>query len=580
MKQTTILNVPNNVKYLGEWKNFKFPNGILNKVVTGCGGTTLALENEVPTVICSPRIKLLENKSEQYPNTLFVKAGVTTDDIKDYISSVKVPKILTTYDSFLKVARCITKDYHILVDECQYIILDATFKGTVTENFLKAVKGFDWVTFLSATPLIEEYIKELNLDLPVYKLNWNNLEKITLDNIITNKPLEAVIKLVEAFEDKNVESISFTENSLKKAKELVIYLNSVTNIVTIIKKAKLRAEDVNIIVANNTENELLIKKLGINYGFGRIPLKGEQNKKYTFCTSTAFAGVDFYSDNALQVVVSDSKISYTTIDIATDLAQIAGRQRNANNPFRSYIILINNLAEKGAGNKFIEMLESDIKQINLYNEDPINNVIHIEAYKKAYNNIADFNGTSFVVKETTVVALQYQHKLIEKVYKNKDLFIQALNDNNFSVDNQLILQMSKTVNKTIKKRGFQEMIKDYIEDGIPCNSEIIKIAKTVGFNKCKALEYRKKEIENEYKNIDKEKAIILTITRIFKTNTDYTAKEVKTKLQAIYNTLNLNKIAKATDLISLVGATKKVAKINYKSVDIYTIPKYSFSQIV
>ncbi len=64
MKQTTILNVPNGVKYLGEWQNFKFPNGILNKVVTGCGGTTLALENEVPAVICSPRIKLLENKSE------------------------------------------------------------------------------------------------------------------------------------------------------------------------------------------------------------------------------------------------------------------------------------------------------------------------------------------------------------------------------------------------------------------------------------------------------------------------------------------------------------------------------------
>ena len=91
------------------------------------------------------------------------------------------------------------------------------------------------------------------------------------------------------------------------------------------------------------------------------------------------------------------------------------------------------------------------------------------------------------------------------------------------------------------------------------------------------LNYQHTLIENEYKNTDNEKAIIKTIIRTFTANTEYTAKEVKNKLQDVYNALNLNKTAKATDLITLVGATKKVAKINYKSVDIYTIPKYSFS---
>ncbi len=238
--------------------------------------------------------------------------------------------------------------------------------------------------------------------------------------------------------------------------------------------------------------------------------------------------------------------------------------------------MINNLAEKGAGNNFIESLNKDVEQVKKFNEDPVNNVIHIEAYKKAYNNIADFNGTSFVVKETTIVALNYQHTLIENVYKNQNLFIQALDDK-FNVDNQVFLNLSTVVRKTIKKRGFQEMIKDYIEQGVDCDNYIKKVANTVGFKKCKSLEYRKKEIENEYKNIDNEKAIILTITRIFKTNTDYTAKEVKTKLQDVYNALNLNKTAKATDLITLVGAIKKVNKINYKSIDVYTIPKFNLS---
>lgn len=38
------LVVPTNVRYLSEWEGFELPNGILNKGLTGCGGTTLAIE--------------------------------------------------------------------------------------------------------------------------------------------------------------------------------------------------------------------------------------------------------------------------------------------------------------------------------------------------------------------------------------------------------------------------------------------------------------------------------------------------------------------------------------------------------
>lgn len=70
MKKITI-KVPSGTKYLSDFKNeagqrFKLPNGILNKELTGCGGTTLALEDENKTIICSPRRKLIENKAAQY----------------------------------------------------------------------------------------------------------------------------------------------------------------------------------------------------------------------------------------------------------------------------------------------------------------------------------------------------------------------------------------------------------------------------------------------------------------------------------------------------------------------------------
>lgn len=128
-----------------------------------------------------------------------------------------------------------------------------------------------------------------------------------------------------------------------ESKECVIFLNSVTNIVNIIKKTGLSPADVNIIVANNDVNERFVKELGKEYEIGGIPLEGEPHRMFTFCTSTAFAGCDFYSTCASTFVVSDNKRVHTSIDIATELAQIAGRQRLESNPFRKAIFFIYNV---------------------------------------------------------------------------------------------------------------------------------------------------------------------------------------------------------------------------------------------
>lgn len=92
--------------------------------------------------------------------------------------------------------------------------------------------------------------------------------------------------------------------------------------------------EVNIIVGNSSENDKLIVKIGDGFSRGRIPMKGEPHKMFTFCTSTAFAGCDFYSTCASTFVISDCHRRNTTIDIATDLVQIAGRQRLEENPFK------------------------------------------------------------------------------------------------------------------------------------------------------------------------------------------------------------------------------------------------------
>ena len=83
---------------------------------------------------------------------------------------------------------------------------------------------------------------------------------------------------------------------------------------------------------------------------------------FTFCTSTAFAGCDFYSDCATSFVISDGKRVNTTIDISTDLVQIAGRQRLKENPFRKHLVFIYN---KSSIDKSKEEFEYELqKKVN------------------------------------------------------------------------------------------------------------------------------------------------------------------------------------------------------------------------
>ena len=64
----TPIYVPENIEYISEWKDFKYPMGhvILDKTICGCGFTEYCLNNDIPILLCSPRKRLLENKEEQH----------------------------------------------------------------------------------------------------------------------------------------------------------------------------------------------------------------------------------------------------------------------------------------------------------------------------------------------------------------------------------------------------------------------------------------------------------------------------------------------------------------------------------
>ena len=89
-------------------------NCVLSKGITGCGATTLGIEQKGHTLIAMPFTGLIDNKTAQYRDTLL---GI-------YLKSHDTVKIATTFDSLRKVADTLArygfdayKDAHLLVDE-------------------------------------------------------------------------------------------------------------------------------------------------------------------------------------------------------------------------------------------------------------------------------------------------------------------------------------------------------------------------------------------------------------------------------------------------------------------------------
>ena len=230
------------------------------------------------------------------------------------------------------------------MDEFHYILQDASYKSEVGLALLNKLKVFPYVTYLSATPILDKFIDKIDFfkDIPYTKLDWEDKELIEVVRIKSPNPISAAIRIVENYKNGDYPKVLLPTGEWLESTECVIFLNSVNNNVNIVKLCRLSPEDVNLIVGASEDNDKQISKIGEGFSRGRIPLKGEKHKKFTFCTSTAYAGCDFYSESASTFVISDNKRLNTSIDISTDLVQIAGRQRLETNPFRKHIYFIYN----------------------------------------------------------------------------------------------------------------------------------------------------------------------------------------------------------------------------------------------
>ena len=94
----------------------------------------------------------------------------------NYLSIVSKPKILVTYDSLYKVIDYLDnlQKWKVVIDEFQCLLNDSTFKADTEMKLLEKLKGLPYVTYLSATPILDKYLSQIEYfdDVPYYQLDW------------------------------------------------------------------------------------------------------------------------------------------------------------------------------------------------------------------------------------------------------------------------------------------------------------------------------------------------------------------------------------------------------------------------
>ena len=588
------IKVPANVNYLNEWAGFELPRGIVNKGITGCGATTLAIEDEHKSIICSPRINLIKNKCQQHKGTLAVYGDVRNGEIEDYLRNSPKPKILATYDSIPRLNGLIKdkQEWRVVVDEYQYLLIDSSFKSETEIALLETLRDFPYVTYLSATPIADKYMLQMDWfkDMPYTALEWSNVEKRLVKRVQSKNPINNAIEIVRNYQKGIYPSILVNGEKIE-SKECVIFLNSVTNIANIIKQTGLQSDEVNIIVAFNEENNLLIKKLGVDFGIGSIPLKGELHKKFTFCTSTAFAGCDFYSTCASTFVISDNKKAYTSIDIATELAQIAGRQRLECNPFRNTTTFIYNVdVGECKEDSYKSILEKKFQDSDEYaklnnsltgknREFAIKGIQTCQKLNKYSEHYVCYNEVTnrFFVNSMAYLNDCFSYDVQKENYLDGITVRKQLEDSGFNVNrNEVYSDYEEQLECIIKKESFADRMKRYCEyrknkeacmfvlvnEVMEHQNEDLKLYyDSLGYERINALGYKELNLRNEINREQKTCHLYNEFRAIFPVGTKMLTDVIKLKMEEVYARYGIRQKGVVSHLEKRYGIKIKPAKI-------------------
>ena len=603
-----VIKVPQGIQYISEWTGYDFPKNhcIVDKGVTGCGYTEYCLMNNQNVVLCSPRKLLLENKSEQHQgdnNILYLKNEIKNyEDILKFKNKIKSflhicfedlnepAKLLITYDSAHYIVDTLKelgllKEFYFIIDEFQSIFLDSYYKREVEFDFVEYLQDCPNVLYLSATPMLEKYLNRIPefMNLNYYEIDWSGtgvVENIVIQRKFARSLPGECIKVVQDYLEGKF-PYTYIGNTVLQSTEAVFYFNSITDIIRVINKLKLTPFQVNIICADTKENYDKLHRIG--HDIGKIPLKGETNKMFTFCTKTAYIGSDFYSDCASSYVFADPNIDSLALDISLDLPQIAGRQRNKNNPFKNNIVIFYKTLRKDdrmTREDFDKTQDNRRKEtqrlldgFNLLKPDQqlsytykLKADIEVSQYERDFVSISKKTGlpvyNSFIdianERAWEVAQVDYQDKI--NVTKSLEVLSKDISD----YLDKLEEEVQNFLDTKFYSTGiFKYKMKMYCEfmDLHQGNKEVsdmiyfkIKDPKYrdfynfYGTKGCRAVSYEEKKLEIGMLDTTSDSVLYNTIYTRFKCGERYTSKDLKEILREIYQDLGISRTPKAKDL--------------------------------
>lgn len=633
--------VPRGIRFISElgtdFRFYKLPvKCIINKQLPGCGFTEYCLRGPENVILCSPRKMLLKNKKDQHGREVYLvvnelekevavdkdlskvdksQAFIDTlkemvhgkdtvynrlmNEIKDYLGERKYlgkpAKILVTYDSYRIVKDILTslgvfEGFYTVIDEFQTILHDSKFKSSTELDFLYHLQQSPTAYFVSATPMLEEYLNMLDEfdGLPYINMDWGkedstrvlrpSLKVLTMKSVGTKLP-----EIIQSYKDGNFERAIRMVNGYPReiiSDEAVFYVNSVNHITSIIKKCELKPEEVNILCSDTPDNlKKIQRKLGKKFKIGEVPLEGEKPKMFTFCTRTVYLGADFYSLCARSFIFSDSNIDSLAVDISEDLPQILGRQRLFANPWKNEAIFYYRSTcdyrkisqeefdkeierKKRATNNLLRSFESAPDDAKFDLAEKYQKDAKASNYKDDYIAVNEHQGGTLIpVLNNLVLVNEIRAFRIQQIdYKDRFTVFSTIHNSLSSDDiiNQRVSEFLEQYQKlgTFKAKlrylcefGFNDNVISIVLDQIGEHDNIKSYYTALGPQKLRALGYDRYKIEKELGIVTFSYELLeSTIYNEFKVGDKLTLSGIKDRLGYLYSSINYTAVPKATDL--------------------------------
>ena len=665
--------VPSGIRYISDWNEFRFNNFpekcMINKQLPGCGFTEYCIRSNEDIILCSPRKMLLKNKKDQHKFDVYlvvnemdkesnidkdlskidknvvidnlIKEEMSTNseiykrlyhEIEEYCISRSINglpcKILVTYDSYRIVKDILEKldrfyTFYTIVDEFQSILHDSRFKSDTELKFLEYLKQSPTAYFVSATPMMDEYLEMLDefKDLPYYELDWSEdlsrIIKPDLDVFVMRSVGEKMSEIIQKYLSGDFEEIVVMRNGIPTkviSNEAVFYVNSVNHITSIIKKNNLTPEQCNILCSKTDDNlKKIQKRLGKKFIIGEVPLERDPHKMFTFCTRTVYLGADFYSLCARSFIFSDSNIDSLAVDISEDLPQILGRQRLKENPWKNsatfYYRSTANYREMKAEDfqKIIDdkmsMTESLLRvySTTFIENDKYSLAKTYQENTQSYNYKSNYVAVNKITTKDGNIILKPVYNNLVLVNEIRAFKIQQIDYKDrftvFSTVHNTLTRddiVNQEVSKFLKIYTFLTTIYDKLKllceyglsnDAIQIvlgqiadSDEIKSYYTTLGPQKLKSLSYNSTKIKNYLGIVTFSQELLeSSIYSEFKVGDIWLLSDIKSRLECIYNNINYDKIAKANDLLNYfeIQETMLRKEINgeKKRVKVYKILK-------